>query len=48
MAHPHSRALVEQVYTAVESGEFFMRVGHMGVEGSCHRSYPQGDLMPPA
>lgn len=40
MAHRHSRTLVEQVYSAVESGQFFMRVGHMGVDGNQHQSYP--------
>jgi ADP-ribose pyrophosphatase YjhB (NUDIX family) len=48
MAHPHSRGLVEQVYTAVETGDFFMRVGHMSAEGSYHRSYPLGDIIPRA
>ncbi len=48
MAHPHSRALVEQVYTAIESEEYFMRVGHMSSEGSCHHSYPLGVLLPEA
>jgi ADP-ribose pyrophosphatase YjhB (NUDIX family) len=39
MAHPESRPLVEQVYDAVESGDFFMRVGRMGADGSHHRVY---------
>lgn len=43
MAHEHSRKLVEQVYTSVESGRFFMRVGHMGNDGNRHQSYPLGD-----
>lgn len=39
MAHEHSKALVEQVYTAIESQRFFMRVGHMGYDGNSHQSF---------
>lgn len=40
MAHQYSRALVEQVYTAIEKQEFFMRVGCMEGERNTHQSYP--------
>jgi ADP-ribose pyrophosphatase YjhB (NUDIX family) len=39
MAHPGSTALVEQVYEAIESGQFFMRVGQMAEDGNRHQSY---------
>lgn len=40
MAHQHSRSLVEQVYQAIESQQFFIRVGYMGQDGNSHQSYP--------
>jgi ADP-ribose pyrophosphatase YjhB (NUDIX family) len=43
MAHTHSKALVEQVYTAVESQQHFIRVGHMAEDGNRHHSYPLAD-----
>ena len=43
MAHIHSKRLVEQVYTAVETGQFFMRVGHMGSSGNHHQCYALSD-----
>ncbi len=39
MAHIESKALVEQVYTAVESQQFFMRIGQMGQDGNKHQCY---------
>ena len=42
MAHENSRPLVEQVYTALESQQFFMRVGLMGWEENRHQSYLLG------
>ncbi len=43
MAHLHSKNLVEQVYTAVENGQHFIRVGHMAADGNQHRCYPLAD-----
>lgn len=39
MAHPESSVLVEQVYEAIESRQFFMRVGQMAEDGNRHQSY---------
>jgi len=39
MAHPESKALIEQVYSAVESQRFFFRIGEMSNSGNCHQSY---------
>jgi ADP-ribose pyrophosphatase YjhB (NUDIX family) len=40
MAHPESKCLVEQVYTAIESGQFFIRIGDMAPTGNQHTCYP--------
>ncbi len=42
MAHEQSRPLVEQVYDALESQRFFMRVGQMDADGNHHQSYLLG------
>jgi ADP-ribose pyrophosphatase len=39
MAHPESSRLVEQVYEAIESQQFFMRVGVMEEGGNRHQTY---------
>jgi len=39
MAHPESRVLVEQVYTAIESEQFFIRIGQFDTHGNRHKSY---------
>ena len=39
MAHPGSKGLVEEVYTAIESGKFFMRIGQMSASGNYHSRY---------
>ncbi|MEH6611684.1 MAG: NUDIX hydrolase [Halioglobus sp.] len=43
MAHPESKVLVEQVYDAIESRRFFMRVGQMGQDGNQHQRYSLGE-----
>ena len=39
MAHPESRVLVEQVYTAIETEQFFIRIGQFDTNGNRHKSY---------
>jgi hypothetical protein len=34
---------VEQVYDAIESQRFFMRVGQMGQDGNRHQRYSMGE-----
>lgn len=39
MAHEDSKPLVEQVYTAIENNDFFIRIGKMDLTGNCHQCY---------
>lgn len=47
MAHKQSRPLVEQVYSALETQKYFMRVGLMGWHENRHQSYSMGSMIAP-